>query len=211
MSDNRTNNKTVDNKTNNNKTVDNKTNNKTIDNKTNNKTNNNKIVDNKTVDNKTNNKIVKIKGDLLDAKVDCILHQCNCESLTAKGLAYSIFKKYSYSHVYSKKYIRKPGTCILCKSTNTKHPFVANLFGQFNRGKPSNNSTNNDTYKQRKEWFKESLNDFVLKAKDKNIKTLGFPKGIGCGLAGGNWNDYLEMIQEFSINNPQFKINMYQL
>lgn len=32
-----------------------------------------------------------------------------------------------------------------------------------------------------------------------NVQTVAIPHRIGCGLAGGHWNTYLELIREFAL------------
>ena len=45
----------------------------------------------------------------------------------------------------------------------------------------------------------------------KNLVSIAFPMGIGCGLAGGDWNVYLNLIKQFKINNPNTKVTIYKL
>ena len=33
-----------------------------------------------------------------------------------------------------------------------------------------------------------------------NVQTVAIPHRIGCGLAGGHWNTYLELIREFALS-----------
>lgn len=35
---------------------------------------------------------------------------------------------------------------------------------------------------------------------------VAFPYGIGCGLAGGNWEEYRTVLEEFAEANPQYAI-----
>lgn len=149
-----------------------------------------------------------IKGNILDSKDQCIIHQGNCESSYAKGLAKSIFDKFPYADVYSR--VRTPGTCIIVKpedvksSNNQSHkPVVACIFGQCNRGKPSAT----DSYEQRKKWFSEGLEHFHKQASD--IKSIAIPWGIGCGLAGGEWEDYLRLIIDF-FKGKNYVVNFYK-
>jgi hypothetical protein len=51
-----------------------------------------------------------------------------------------------------------------------------------------------DTRENRIRWFVHCLNQ--LKAL--NIKSVGLPYQIGCGLGGGDWTAYFEIIQEFA-------------
>ena len=50
-------------------------------------------------------------------------------------------------------------------------------------------------------WFPQCLENLGKKEKYQN---LAFPYKIGCGLAGGNWDHYLPMIEDFA-----FKYNKH--
>lgn len=67
------------------------------------------------------------------------------------------------------------------------------MFSQRYPGKP--NGTD-DTYEMRKKWFQECLGRISLKFK--NLKSIAFPYGIGCGLAQGIWREYEAMIVDFA-------------
>ena len=45
------------------------------------------------------------------------------------------------------------------------------------------------------QWFQRCLDDI---AKIPNIKEIGFPYNIGRGLAGGDWNNYQDMLEKFA-------------
>ena len=164
--------------------------------------------------------VKRVSGDLLEAKVDCIFGQYNCITITSLGLALSTSQKYPYADMYShrRRYGRsnkclsededKPGTCKIAKpGEGQTGPYVACLFSQHNPGKPSFS----ESTKQREKWFLESLTNFTQEAKDLNIKTIGIPFNIGCGLAGGNWVSYYKMIHDFALANPQWEISIYKI
>lgn len=49
----------------------------------------------------------------------------------------------------------------------------------------------NDNVSKRLEYFENGLE----KIKSiKNLQSLAFPYKIGCGLAGGSWEDYLKLL-----------------
>lgn len=51
-----------------------------------------------------------------------------------------------------------------------------------------------DTYEERKKWFQDCLD--ILD--ENNYTVVAMPYGIGCGLAGGKWKDYKDMIEKCS-------------
>jgi len=70
-----------------------------------------------------------IKGDILDAKEDYILHQVNCVSTAAKGLAASIFTRFPECNIYTLRSRGVPGTITI---TNR----IIHLHGQYYPGRP---------------------------------------------------------------------------
>ena len=60
------------------------------------------------------------------------------------------------------------------------------MLAQYYPGEPKYES-----YEQRLNWFKSCI-DKISKIPD--LKQVAFPYGIGCGLAGGRWEDYEKLI-----------------
>lgn len=138
-------------------------------------------------------------GNILDAEEEYIIHQCNCVTVEAAGLAFFLFKKYPYANDYARRRFTQkmdtPGT-IKIHGDNMKRK-VINAFSQFLPGGP--NMGNKDSENQRESYFQSCLEE-ILKIED--LKSIAFPYTIGCGIAGGNWDHYLKMIEEFSKRTP---------
>jgi O-acetyl-ADP-ribose deacetylase (regulator of RNase III) len=135
-----------------------------------------------------------VKGDLLESNEQFICHQCNCVSRTAGGLAYHLFNKFHYANVYlnRQKQIYIPGEIII-SGDGVNNRFVINMFAQFNPGSYSH-VYSRDSKEQREIYFKNCLE----KIKEiKLLKSIAFPCRIGCGIAGGDWDNYFQMIQDF--------------
>jgi O-acetyl-ADP-ribose deacetylase (regulator of RNase III) len=136
---------------------------------------------------------MEVRGNLLEASEKYIVHQCNCKTTTPKGLSEQIFKKFPYANVYHEA--RTPGTIKICGNGKDKR-FVVSLFAQNGPGKP----TSKETARQREKWFAKCLTELVNTIpKD---STVAFPSGVGCGLAGGDWSHYLNMIEQFADFDP---------
>jgi O-acetyl-ADP-ribose deacetylase (regulator of RNase III) len=148
------------------------------------------------------NIIYKI-GDLLNSSDQYIVHQCNCTSSNYKGLSKAIVEKFPYATFYAKRN-RIPGT-IEIKGDGINERFIIGMFAQNYTGLPL---YNNDTYELRLKWFASCL-DIIALIPD--IKSIGFPYNIGCGLAGGDWKDYLDMIKEFAKKNKHVIITIYEI
>lgn len=145
-----------------------------------------------------------VTGNILSSKEQYIAHQCNCVTTTAAGLADVIFKKWSIADCYSIRWENDvPGT-IEVRGNGKEHRFIINMFAQFNPGKPHNPDDSKDGYQARKQYFISCMTHI------KNLKpdSVAMPWGIGCGLAGGDWDFYKKVIDKFSTS---FNIVLYKL
>jgi hypothetical protein len=133
----------------------------------------------------------QINGDLTALKLkdnDYIVHQANCQTINAKGLAAVLFDIYPQSNIYINDAIRRvPGEIIVTKP-------VVHLCGQ---NKPG---TYAESKSVRKAWFMNGLNRISDHFRDQPV-TLYFPYKIGCGLAGGIWSEYLDMLTTWTYKN----------
>ena len=166
-------------------------------------------------------------GDLTEwTEADAIVHQCNCLAVKAHGLSAQIARKYPWADVYRYRrrqrfrnlaipadrkepgtiqIMRNPGLDIVKNSKGEsnlipKRPDVIVLFAQWDFGKGGGCrrtlSSYRDTPEEREQWFQQCLDEL---GKNKKYQNLAFPYKIGCGLAGGNWNHYLPMIEDFAV------------
>lgn len=156
--------------------------------------------------------ITTIEGNLLDAKETYIAHQCNCVTKKVSGyFAKAIFDKWPEANDNEKETWGVFGTVKIHKVDNQK--YVLNMFTQHNPGGPKE-----DNDKDREVAFGQALlrmADFLTThSKKHNVPyTIAFPYMIGCGLAGGNWDHYLTMLELFekivSLNGG--KVVLYKL
>lgn len=144
--------------------------------------------------------LTTISGDIIEyVDTGFIVHQCNCVTKTAKGLAKKIFEKYPETNIYIDNTIRKLGDVII-------RGRIINLIGQYYPGKPK---YKNDTSKIRENIFSNALKKISIIIPEHS--KIYFPYNIGCGLAGGNWNNYFDIIKLFSENNPKLNIIIVRL
>jgi len=150
-----------------------------------------------------------INGDITDCdQITHIVQQCNCTTKYGLGLSKAIFTKYPIANDYENNHLRYPGTINIYKVDTNK--YVVNMFAQRSPGKPNNN----ETRQMRLNWFKSCLDELYRSIKAEDAFVIGFPFTIGCGLAGGNWKDYLLMLENFEklINaNTQSKVLIVKL
>ena len=93
-----------------------------------------------------------------------------------------------------------------CADDDKEKRGVINVFGQFCPGKPNRkrgpvewkgivgSKDIVDDGKQRLQWFKSGLQQIATL----ELESIAFPHQIGCGLAGGDWKDYLAALEEFA-------------
>lgn len=137
-----------------------------------------------------------VYGNLLDCPSPVICHQLNCVTNHAKGLAKGVFTTFPYANVYATNiHDRTLGEIIVCAPPeSTPGPTVIGLCAQHYPGKPR---SKNQRIVREKAFAQclEKLGDWL---REKNIDKVGFPYEIGCGLAGGNWETYARLIQDFA-------------
>lgn len=146
-----------------------------------------------------------IRGDLLDGKWTHIVQQCNCCTRSSRGLAKSIADKYPYSDIYARRNQNDiPGGVLVAEGPG---PVIFNFMAQYEPGKPK---TSMDSYEIREKWFESCLLLMESVGISKyQIRILAFPYGIGCGLAGGNWERYKNMIDEFAKRVQLYGVTVY--
>ena len=131
------------------------------------------------------------KENILLSDYQYIAHQCNCVSNHSAGLAKSIFQKFPYSDIYKFREKRDSPGNIIISGNGIDQRYIINMLAQYYPGEPKYES-----YEQRLSWF-DSCIDKILKIPD--LKQIAFPYKIGCGLAGGKWEDYEKLI--FKLDN----------
>ena len=153
-------------------------------------------------------------SDLLLSDCNIICHQINCTSTTWSGFAKVLFEKYPETNLYSNPKIKRDMGKVYLNIIN-KNLTIIHLAGQRNPGKVDIDSTK---YQVRKESFKmslEKLAQYCMKLNPVKITKIGFPYLIGCGLAGGIWDEYFEMLLNFETNlvnkNNNFVVELHKL
>jgi O-acetyl-ADP-ribose deacetylase (regulator of RNase III) len=169
--------------------------------------------------------------DILKSPAQVIVHQTNCLTVRAQGLADSIFKKYPWANIYKARTPighknlatpdtrGEPGSLVIVSEQETNQfKYIVNLMGQWGPGKPGS-VHNYDEYPQdyadnaiqRLEWFDQGLQTLSEWSQENKIKSVSFPYHIGCGLAGGSWDQYNQLIDKFATNNPTINVTICRL
>lgn len=149
------------------------------------------------------------QGNILEATEEVICHQTNCVSSDSAGLAGQIFTKWPETNVYkSRNNFSVPGEVIYSPLPKHKFPqIIAHMMAQFKPGKSRIRRQREqiDSPKKRLSYFKKCLK-FLSKRHAFCSNSFAFPWKIGCGLAGGNWDEYMDLILEFSDANNEVVI-----
>ena len=127
------------------------------------------------------------------------------------GLSARLAEKYWWADVYRlRRPVRnrnlavpedraKPGYIQIRRNPTGKKTDVIVLFAQYDFGFGGHKRVadgNEDTQEEREQWFKECLETL---GENKKYQNLAFPYKIGCSLAGGNWDHYLAMFEDFTV------------
>ncbi|MCY7830321.1 Appr-1-p processing protein [Bacillus spizizenii] len=153
-----------------------------------------------------------VKGNILDASEDIIVQQVNCKGVMGAGLAKAILNKYPNV----KKEYQSFRNFNLNKGLTDKHllglvnyvrvsdgKVIANVFGQVNIKK---NHFDKTVY-TKTEALTRGLKEVKELSKQLN-KSVAIPYGIGCGLAGGDWNIISELIDSIF---SDYNVAIYKL
>lgn len=139
-----------------------------------------------------------VQGNLLRSKCDVIAHQVNGLGIMGGGIAYQIKEENPcmfrmYYQTCKTKGMDYHGHCVILPADNNGYRwynYVANLFGQRGIRRSLNDPIATDYVA-----LETAINHMIDWAiKQKNVNTIGFPYGIGCGLAGGDWNIVSEIL-----------------
>jgi O-acetyl-ADP-ribose deacetylase (regulator of RNase III) len=138
-----------------------------------------------------------IKGDIItlaeEGNFDIIVQGCNCFHTQASGLAGQLVKKYpQVLEVDRATPYGDPNKLGTFSIAETEKFSIMNIYTQFHFG------LNEDLFEY--DAFQTFLNNWctvLQQVKTKNKPRIGFPM-IGCGLAGGNPEVIMKMIEDFA-------------
>jgi len=148
-------------------------------------------------------------GDLLQCTEQYIVHQTNCVTTKAAGLAKFLFQAFPHADCYKDRSGADPPGEIRIDGGGANR-LVIGLHGQYNPGKPKGAGQCDvyDCVADREKWFAQGL---ALIGQVSGIHSVAFPDHIGCGMAGGDWRRYRAMLSRFATQNPHIEVVLYQL
>lgn len=158
---------------------------------------------------------IEIKiGNILDSKENLICQQVNYQKVMGGGLALQIrnkwpeiYKSYcDFIDAFSYEYLKSSGYTHCFKINDNQ--FIVNIFGQEFYG---SNKCYTDYISLRNAF--NNINNICLWSKTnlENNISISIPDHIGCGLAGGDWDNVVwPMIQEI-FGKSEIKVVIYKL
>lgn len=149
-----------------------------------------------------------INGNLLDANEDILAHCCNCYGKMGAGVALAIKNKYKdvYASYKCVCRVNSPelllGKTQVVKSRLNDEKYIANLFGQmhYGRGKQLNINA-----------LETSILHLISFCNNLGLKSIAMPYNIGCGLAGGDWDNEVYPLLHKLFNNNNINLTLYKL
>lgn len=157
-----------------------------------------------------------VNGDLLQSNLPLIAHQTNCLGVMGAGIAMAIKNKWNsvytqYVNIcknfeYSKDLL---GKCQICVTGEFPIKFVANLFGEYSFTESVAPFENRHTDYNA---LKKALLNLKAFCEDEEVTEVGIPYKLGCGLAGGDWDEVVyPMLQELFANDSTITLYIYKL
>lgn len=136
----------------------------------------------------------EINGNILDIQKGIICHQTNCLGIMGGGLAKQMKDKYpdvydnyhNYCKTFKNNLDKIFGTSYIYKINNDLT--IASVFGQKEIGYKATDY--DKTYTALLD-----LKNIIKKCKLENLNVY-FPKFMGCGLGGGNWEIYSWILEK---------------
>lgn len=150
--------------------------------------------------------LIDVEGNLLESECDGIIHQVNCLGKMGSGIARQIREKWpgvywDYKKAYQKGQL-KLGNVIISEYG----PIVYNMCSQFDYCMVRGCRKVHTDYHA----LTTALRIILKHAKEIELKRVGVPFGIGCGLGGGNWETVKAILEDIS-NDEGVDIYIYKL
>lgn len=148
--------------------------------------------------------MITLEGNLLDTPFQFIAHQVNCRGVMGAGLAKQIKNKYpevynAYKVFCDINTAKPPLGKSLCVWTKDNHCII-NVFGQLGYGR-AQQQTDYDALYSGFATAAEEIRKTFLDGNPCYQIPIAIPYGIGCGLAGGNWDKVKEVLELIEKNH----------
>ena len=134
-----------------------------------------------------------VDKDILTVSTGIICHQVNTKGIMGAGLALAVKTKYPGAYYHYKTSRLRLGRVLLSRVDNRL--WIAHLIAQESFGPGV--QTDYDAFRSSIRHLHQ-VQTHLHKVQDKELRDLGvyLPYKIGCGLAGGDWDTVLAIIEE---------------
>ncbi|MFT9847790.1 macro domain-containing protein [Aneurinibacillus sp. REN35] len=148
-----------------------------------------------------------VKGNLLTSDCTVIGHQCNCFSTMGAGIAKQIKAMFPQVYKADQEFPLEPKER-LGKMSFAEIPngYFFNLYGQFHYG-TDKKQTDYEALASALTLMQQQIEIIKQERSEMQVK-IGFPFGMGCGLAGGDWSIVEKMIARVF---DGYDVYLYQL
>jgi len=143
--------------------------------------------------------VVVKHGNILDFTERYMMHQCNRRTTYAKGLAAAIFAKWPVTDTYKGRIERTPQDMDVIRIQPGQS--IVNAYIQEDKGKAKDERE----YEDRLQTLSRVLH--MLRHGFSDATEVAIPWNMGCGLAGGNVEDYHVLIDAWAMN-PANKVTV---
>ncbi len=131
------------------------------------------------------------QGDLLQSDCTVIAHQCNCFATMGAGIAKQIKERYPEAYEADRRFPLPIGSRERLghfSKVRVGDCLIYNLYGQYHYGRG----------KQTELSMLEKAVRSMLEDLKSHEGKIGFPYGMGAGLAGGDWGEIEPMLERCS-------------
>lgn len=139
------------------------------------------------------------RGDLLQSDCTVIAYQCNCFATMGAGIAKQIKQRYPEAYGSDRRFPIPIGSRKRLghfSKAQVGDRLIYNLYGQYRYGRG----------KQTELSMLENPVHSMLEDLRQHEGKIGFPYGMGAGLAGGDWNEIEKMLERCS---EEFKRDLF--
>lgn len=148
-----------------------------------------------------------IEGNLFDTGAKYIGHQVNCQGVMGSGVAKQVKQRYpsayaKYKHLCdwaSEEYDRKEVLLGTTQNVIVGDKVILNIFAQDHYGRDGRCYTDYTA-------FRKCMQE--IRSKVPQGSKIAFPYRIGCGLAGGDWDKVLSIVND--ILSDEYEIEFWK-
>lgn len=149
------------------------------------------------------NGLIVVNGDITKVHNAVIVHQVNCQGVMGAGVAKSLYEKWpqvrkDYMGLFKERGLGPHDVFRKVQTVDCGDNVVCNSFSQFNYGHAHKTGT---CYTDA-DALEHAIDVICRKYPD---KTVCVPAYVGCGLAGGNWDEISSRLSRYPVCAVRFE------